>query len=302
MIRQKNSWSETLGQSRAWGQIAVFLLPPLAALIFLFVLPIALTVAYSFWTVNNDYQLVRTASLVNYELIVSDPLYRDTLLGSIWMAFLTTVVCVFLALPLAWFIARRVPQKWRVLFIVGLIRPGWVSVLIRTYSMNLVLGESGLVNWFLTSAGLISRPLEILFTEGAVVIGLVYIYLPYTMVPIYAAIERLETPILEAAENLGAGPARRFLRIVLPLIRPGIVAGCIITFIPALGEYLVPNLLGGLQGIMFGNLIATAFQSFNWPLGSALSVVMLASIMLFLLAMFRFGERGRGFLGEEERA
>jgi spermidine/putrescine transport system permease protein len=144
--------------------------------------------------------------------------------------------------------------------------------------------------------------LEILFTEAAVVIGLVYIYLPYTMVPIYASIERLETSVLEAAENLGAGPVERFLRVVLPLIRPGIVAGCIITFIPALGEYLVPNLLGGLQGIMFGNLIATAFQSFNWPLGSALSVVMLVSILIVLLALFRLGERGKGFFAEEERA
>jgi spermidine/putrescine transport system permease protein len=122
------------------------------------------------------------------------------------------------------------------------------------------------------------------------------------MVPIYAAIERLDTPILEAAENLGADPIRRFLRVVLPLIKPGIVAGCIITFIPALGEYLVPNLLGGLQGIMFGNLIATAFQSFNWPLGSALSVVMLAAIMLVLLGLFRLGGGARGILGDEEQA
>jgi ABC-type spermidine/putrescine transport system permease subunit I len=289
-------------RSSAWIQLAVFLLPPLAALVFLFVLPIAMTVAYSFWTVDNDYQLVRTASLVNYRRIVSDPLYLTTLLGSVWMAFLTTLFCVLLALPLAWFIARRVPSQWRVLFIVGLILPGWVSVLIRTYSMNLVLGESGLINWALTGVGIIARPLEILFTETAVVIGLVYIYLPYTMVPIYAAIERLDTPVLEAAENLGAGPVERFTRIVLPLIRPGIVAGCIITFIPALGEYLVPNLLGGLKGIMFGNLIATAFQSFNWPLGSALSVVMLAAILIVLLAMFRLAERGRGLLAEEELA
>jgi ABC-type spermidine/putrescine transport system permease subunit I len=168
--------------------------------------------------------------------------------------------------------------------------------------MNLVLGESGLLNWALESANLIARPLEILFTETAVVIGLVYIYLPYTMVPIYAAIERLDPALLEAAENLGAGPVERFLRIVLPLIKPGIIAGCVITFIPALGEYLVPNLLGGLQGIMFGNLIATAFQNFNWPLGSALSVVMLASILLILLALFQLGERSRSFIGEEERA
>ena len=291
-----------MGQKKPWGQLAVFLLPPLFALLFLFVLPIVLTLAYSFWTVDDNYQLVRTPSLANYERVFADPLYLGTLLGSVWMAFLTTVICVALALPLAWFIARRIPQRWRVLFIVGLILPGWVSVLIRTYSMNLVLGESGLLNWAMMAMGLLSRPFEILFTEGAVVIGLVYIYLPYTMVPIYAAIERLETPILEAAENLGAGPGERFLRIVLPLIRPGIVAGCIITFIPALGEYLVPNLLGGLQGIMFGNLIATAFQSFNWPLGSALSVVLLAAILLVLLPMFRFAERGQGLLGTGERA
>lgn len=289
-------------QSRLSVQLAVFLLPPLAALVFLFMMPIALTVVYSFWTVDNNYQLVRTPSLVNYARILADPLYLNTLLGSVWMAFLTTVFCVVLALPLAWFIARRVPQRWRLLFIVGLILPGWVSVLIRTYSMNLVLGESGLLNWLLTSAGVIARPLEILFTETAVVIGLVYIYLPYTMVPIYAAIERLDTPILEAAENLGAGPIDRFIRVVLPLIKPGIVAGCIITFIPALGEYLVPNLLGGLQGIMFGNLIATAFQSFNWPLGSALSVVMLAAIMMVLLGLFRLGAGTRGILGDEEQA
>jgi spermidine/putrescine transport system permease protein len=291
-----------LVQSRKWVQLAVFLAPPLAALVFLFVLPIALTVAYSFWTVDNDYQLVRTPSLVNYGRILSDPLYFSTLLGSVWMALLTTLFCVILALPLAWFIARRVPQRWRLLFIVGLILPGWVSVLIRTYSMNLVLGESGLLNWLFTNVGLIARPLEILFTETAVVIGLVYIYLPYTMVPIYAAIERLDAPVLEAAENLGAGPIERFMRIVLPLIKPGIIAGCIITFIPALGEYLVPNLLGGLQGIMFGNLIATAFQSFNWPLGSALAVVMLTAIMLVLLALFRLGAGGGGMLGDEERA
>jgi len=291
-----------LVQSRLWMQLAVFLLPPLAALVFLFVMPLLLTFVYSFWTVDNNYQLVHTPSLANYEKITADPLYLDTLLGSVWMALLTTVFCVVLALPLAWFIARRVPQRWRVLFIVGLILPGWVSVLIRTYSMNLVLGESGLLNWVLTSTGSIARPLEILFTETAVVIGLVYIYLPYTMVPIYAAIERLDTPILEAAENLGAGPIRRFVRVVLPLIKPGIIAGCIITFIPALGEYLVPNLLGGLQGIMFGNLIATAFQSFNWPLGSALSMVMLAAIMLVLLGLFRLGAGTRGILGDEEQA
>jgi ABC-type spermidine/putrescine transport system permease subunit I len=117
------------------------------------------------------------------------------------------------------------------------------------------------------------------------------------LVPIYAAAERIDPIILEAAENLGASPLKRFRRIVLPLLVPGIIAGCIITFIPALGEYLVPNLLGGLEGVMFGNLIVTAFQSFDWPLGSALSVILILSIALVLLPMLRFANLNRGLMG-----
>lgn len=267
--------------------LVALLLPPLAALLVLFVAPLLLMLAYSFWSVNDDYQLVRTMSLVQYEKVLREPIYLGTLLGSAWLAFMTTLVCLALALPLGYFIVRFVPPRWRVLLIVGLIIPGWISILIRTYSMNLVLGESGLLNWLLLAAGLVAAPLNILFTKTAVVLGLVYIYLPYTLVPIYAALERLDPALLEAAENLGASPARRFLRVTLPLIMPGIVAGAVITFIPALGEFLVPNLLGGLQGTMYGNLIATAFRSFDWPLGSALSVVLLAAVLACLWAFSR---------------
>ena len=147
------------------------------------------------------------------------------------------------------------------------------------------------------SAGIIEAPLRILFTKPAVVLGLVYIYLPYMLVPIYAAAERIDPIILEAAENLGASPLRRFRRIVLPLLIPGVIAGCIITFIPALGEYLVPNLLGGLEGVMFGNLIVTAFQSFDWPLGSALSVILILSIACVLLPLLRMANLNRSLAG-----
>lgn len=274
------------------------LLPPLAALVVLFVAPLLVMIVYSFWSVNDDYQLVQVMSLVQYEKVFREPIYLGTLLGSAWLALLTTLACLVLALPLGYFIARFVPPKWRVLLIVGLIVPGWISVLIRTYSMNLVLGESGLLNWLLLSLGLISEPLNILFTKSAVVLGLVYIYLPYTMVPIYAALERLDPTLLEAAENLGASPVRRFLRVTLPLIMPGIVAGAVITFIPALGEYLVPNLLGGLQGTMYGNLIATAFLSFDWPLGSALSVVLMAAVLACLWAFSRLANVSQGLMAE----
>ncbi len=283
--------------SPRWN-LAVLLLPPLIALTMLFVLPILFTAAYSFWSVNNDYQLVQELTLEQYAAVFGEPLYRNTLLNSVLMAFATTVVSVAIGVPLAWAMSRSFSPRTRILLIVGLILPGWVSVLIRTYSMNLVIGESGLLNWLLLSSGMIEAPLRILFTKGAVVLGLVYIYLPYTLIPIFASMERLDPAVLEAAENLGADPIRRFTRIVLPLIMPGIVAGSIITFIPALGEYLVPNLLGGLQGIMYGNLIVTAFQSYDWPLGSALSVVLLLGIGLALLAFSRLIDLKRSLLAE----
>jgi ABC-type spermidine/putrescine transport system permease subunit I len=278
--------------------LALFLLPPLLTLVLLFVIPMTLMVAYSFWSVDDNYQLVQHANLDQYAKIFAAPIYLSTLWNSVVMALLTTVCCVILALPLAWFISRSVEPRWRVLLIVGLILPGWVSLLIRTYSMNLVLGEAGLLNWGLESSGLTANPVQILFSKPAVVIGLVYIYLPYTLVPIYGAIEKLDNAVLEAAENLGASAMRRFFKVILPLIMPGIIAGCIITFIPALGEYVVPNLLGGLQGTMYGNLIATAFQSFNWPLGSALSVVLLLAILGSLFVLSRFADVNRSLLGE----
>ena len=256
-------------------------------------------VAYSFWSVDDNYQLIQNGNLDQYAKVFENPIYLMTLLNSVIMALLTTIFCVILALPLAWFISRSVSARWRVLLIVGLILPGWVSLLIRTYSMSLVLGEEGLLNWSLAVAGVTESPIQILFTKPAVVIGLVNIYLPYTFVPIYAAIEKLDDSILEAAENLGAGVFRRLFKVILPLIMPGIVAGCIITFIPALGEYLVPNLLGGLQGTMYGNLIATAFQGYNWPLGSALSVVLLLAIFGSLFLLSRFADVNRSLLAEQ---
>lgn len=271
---------------------------PLITLVALFVIPIAITASYSLWTVNDNYQLVTTPSFVQYRKIFTTPIYLSTLVGSMWLALLTTVICVILAVPLALIIGRSVPPRWRILLLVGLILPGWISLLIRTYSMNLVLGENGLLNGLMMGIGLIETPIAILFTPTAVVIGLVYIYLPYMLIPIYASVDRLDNSLLEAAENLGASHLQRLRRIVLPLIMPGILAGCIITFIPAFGEYLVPNLLGGLSGLMYGNLIATAFQSFDWPLGAGLSMVLLGIILLILYSLSRFADLSRSVVGE----
>jgi len=263
------------------------LLPPCLLLTALFLLPLALMVTYSFWTLNDAYQIEATWSLEQYTRIFADPFYLGVLLRSAWLALLTTVASLLIAFPLAYYLVRMSSPSIRVLLLVALIVPGWVSVLIRTYAWNMVIGEAGLLNYLLLGAGLIDAPIRILFTETAVVIGLIYIYLPYMLVPVYASLDRLDPSLLEAAENLGAGPAARFWRVILPLSLPGIAAGSIITFIPALGEYLVPNLLGGLRGQMYANLITQAFSDFNWPLGAALGVVLGASVLILLLVLGR---------------
>lgn len=281
------------------GQLACLLMPPLLTLLILFVAPISLMAVYGFWAIDDNYLIQQSLQLTQYEKIVHDPLYLGTLLSSAGMALMTTIGALILALPLAYYVVRFVSPRWRILLILALIVPGWISVLIRTYSWNLVIGEAGLMNWVLLSAGLIDEPIRLLFTKAAVVIGLIYIYLPYMLVPIYASIERLDDSILEAAENLGAGPVRRFLHVTLPLIAPGIVAGCVITFIPAMGEYVVPNMLGGLKGMMYGNLITTAFSNFDWPFGSALSMVLLVSILACLLIVSRFLNLNRSVMGHD---
>jgi spermidine/putrescine transport system permease protein len=281
------------------GQLAVLLVPPLLTLLVLFVAPISLMAVYGFWATDENYLIQPTLQLTQYQRIFHDPLYLGTLASSAGMALMTTVGALALALPLAYYLVRFVPPRWRVLMVLAVIVPGWVSVLIRTYSWNLVIGEAGLMNWILLSAGLVREPVRLLFTKTSVVIGLVYIYLPYMLVPIYASIERLDNSVLEVAESLGADPLRRFLYVTLPLIAPGIVAGCVITFIPAVGEYLVPNMLGGLKGVMYGNLITTAFSNFDWPFGSALSMVLLASILACLLVVGRFLDISRSIMSQQ---
>jgi len=255
------------------GVVVALLAVPLTALVVLFVAPLSFMAVYSFWAIDNSYQLQRTFQLTQYEQVFTTGPYLAMLGRSAWLAALTTLASLAIALPLAYAIARLVPPRYRVLLLIALIIPGWVSVLIRTYAWTLVIGESGLLNYLLIHAGLIEKPLQILFTKTAVVMGLVYIYLPYMLVPIYAALERLDPALLEAAENLGAGPVERFVKVTLPLIAPGIVAGSIITFIPA------------------------AFENFNWPLGSALSMTLLASLLITLAVMGRFVDVKRLFSG-----
>ena len=206
-----------------------------------------------------------------------------------WISALCTIICVALGFPLALYIARAGRHKTLLLNLVML--PFWTSFLIRTYAWMFLLRDTGLVNSTLQALHIIQSPLPLLFNTGAVILGLVYGYLPYMVLPLFAAIEKLDGTVLDAAADLGARPLIATLRITLPLAKPGIIAGCLLVFIPCLGAYLTPDLMGGGKTVMIGNLIQNQFTTArDWPFGSAVSVVLMALTLLVALLIRRRSE------------
>ena len=214
---------------------------------------------------------------------------------SIGLAALTTVVCLIAGYPLAFFISTRRRRLIQQITLFLVILPFWTNFLIRTYAWRILLGEAGTINGLLISLGLISEPLSLLNTQFAVVVGLVYGFLPFMVLPIYASVERFNFRYVDAAHDLGANDVRTFLRVVLPLTMPGVLAGCALVFIPSVGAFVTPDLLGGTKGLMIGNLINNQFGgSGNMPLGSALSIVMMAVVMLSLMLYVFANRRNTG--------
>ena len=206
---------------------------------------------------------------------------------SVKLSVLTTLLAFAMGLPTAWFIATRPPRTRAVwLFLVTI--PFWTNLLIRSFAIMEVIRNGGLLNTALLGLGLIETPIQILYTDAAVLIGMVYVYLPLMVLPLYAAIDRFDMRLLEAAYDLYASRWRALTRVVLPVIRPGIVAGGILVFVPSLGAYVTPRLLGGGRNMMIGNFIELQFgQGRNWPLGAALSLVLLGIVLLALIALTR---------------
>ena len=210
---------------------------------------------------------------------------------SAWLSLATTAITFALGLPTAWFIATR-PARSRPLWLFLITIPFWTNILIRTFAILELIRNEGVINAALLGLGLIEAPLQILFTNTAVLIGMAYVYLPLMVLPLFAAIDRFDRRLLEAGFDLYAGRWTVLRRIVLPVIRPGIVAGCILVFIPSLGAYVTPRVLGGGNNLMLGNLIELQFgQGRNWPLGSALSIALLGLVMAALLLYVRAAER-----------
>jgi spermidine/putrescine transport system permease protein len=244
----------------------------LAWLILFAVLPLGLLAIYSFCQRDEIGRVVFSFSWESYARVL-DPRYLSILGRSLGYAAATTALCLLLGYPAAFYIARREPRLRQRLLLLVMI-PFWTSFLIRTYAWIQILKDHGLLNTVLQSVRLISAPVEWLYTPTAVAIGLVYTFLPFMILPIFASAEKLDRDLLEAAHDLGAGPLRVFSTVAIPLTKPGIAAGVILVFVPAIGMFAVTDLLGGAQVPLIGNVIQNQFlQARNWPFGAALGVV-----------------------------
>lgn len=247
-----------------------------------FVVPLIIVLIVSFMTRTSGGLPELPFTVEHYERTLG--IFSIVLWRSIGLAALTTVICLLIGYPLAFFISSRSSRLFQQICLFLVILPFWTNFLIRTYAWRILLGEEGTINSFLMSVGLIPEPLQMLNTPFAVLVGLVYGFLPFMVLPIYASVERFDFKFVDAANDLGANDVRTFLRVILPLTLPGVLAGAALVFIPSVGAFVTPDLLGGTKGLMIGNLINNQFGgSGNMPLGSALSVVMMVVVMLSLL-------------------
>jgi putrescine transport system permease protein len=227
----------------------------------------------------------------NYLRLCSDHLYAEAFLSSIRIAATSALITLLIAYPMAYGIARA-GEASRPMLLMLVVLPFWTSFLIRVYAWTGLLNSNGLINVLLLKLGVIDQPLSLLHTEFAVHLGIVYSYLPFMVLPIYGVLERIDWPLLEAAADLGARPVRAFLRVTLPLSIPGVVAGLLLVFIPALGEFIVPELLGGPETLMVGKVLWTEFfNNHDWPFASALAIVLLIAVLLPAAIVYRVARR-----------
>lgn len=258
--------------------------------------PLLLLVMTSFLAQDAQEFFRFAFSLESYRQLLN-PTYLEVILRSVHYAALTTIFCLLFGYPFAW-LTCRLPARLRLVVMVLMMIPFWTNSLIRTYAVRMLLGTKGLVNKALLATGLIDAPLKLMYTDTAVVIGLVYLMLPFMILPLYANIEKFDYRLLEAARDLGARPLRAFRTVVLPLTLPGVLAGCIMVFVPTMGLFYVAVLLGGGRKLLVGNLIQHHFLvSHNWPLGSAMSAVliimMVGLLILYAVVLRKFSTEKR---------
>ncbi|HBB85108.1 MAG TPA: ABC transporter permease [Sulfitobacter sp.] len=293
MAELSNTVSQRAARNR-W----LLLTPALIILIFAASGPLLITLFYSFLT-PGDYGGVEWKFSTDawFGVLMQRDIFDDTLgwsdahLSILWrsvkLSVLTTIACLFFGFPTAYFIATR-PKKQREFWMLLIIIPFWTNLLIRTFAILELIRNEGTINSILIALGIIDEPIQMLFTEFSIILGMVYVYLPLMVLPIYAALERLDFRLVEAGYDLYATRFNVLRRVILPLVKPGVIAGSILVLVPSLGAYVTPRVMGGGNQLMLGNLIELQFgQGRNWPLGAALSITLLAIVMVALLAYVR---------------
>jgi spermidine/putrescine transport system permease protein len=278
------------------------LAPGMLTILFIGIMPLSIVLIYSFLEPGDFGGVTWTLSFDAYvQLLFEEDIFDETLsfttdylqifMRSVGLGLFTTLACLLIGFPTAYFIATQPPARRNVwLFMITI--PFWTNLLIRTYAMLLILRDQGVINLSLMEIGLIDSPIPMLYTDFAVCLGLVYAYLPFMVLPIYASLEKLDFRLVEASYDLYATRFRVLKRIIIPLAKPGIAAGCILVLIPSLGAYITPALLGGGKSLMIGNLIELQFgQARNWPFGSAIALVLMVLVMLSLMAYLNSGAK-----------
>lgn len=276
----------------------ILLTPALAIICGVGIMPLSIILVYSFmspgpyagisWEPTFDawISLVLERDIFDDTLQLNDA-HISILYRSLWLALLTTVLTLIFGFPLAYFIATR-PARQRNLWLFMISLPFWSNLLVRTFAMMLFLRDDGYINNVLLLIGLIDKPMILIYTEFAVAVGLVYAFLPLMVMPLYASMEKLDFRLIEAGYDLYANRLQVLRRVIIPLVKPGIVAGCILVFIPAIGSWVTPKLLGGGKGLMVGNLISNQFgTSRDWPLGSAIALFLMLMVMIALIIYVR---------------
>ncbi|GAA5317126.1 MAG: ABC transporter permease subunit [Candidatus Pelagadaptatus aseana] len=293
MIKKLRSWLP----ARHWSVTSV----PYVWLLLFFAVPFLIVLKISFSEaqiamppfsdlVEFDGEVwVLSLNLLNYLYLLTDDLYVSAYMSSVGIAINSTILCLLVGYPMAYAISRM-PQSTRNIMLMLVILPSWTSFLIRIYAWIGIIKNNGLLNNMLMSMGLIDEPLKILHTELAIYIGIVYAYLPFMVLPLYTNLVKLDGRLLEAASDLGAGPVKTFLTVTLPLSKPGIIAGSMLVFIPAVGEYVIPELLGGSEALMIGKVLwQEFFNNRDWPVASAVAIIMLI-LLLVPIMMFHQSE------------
>lgn len=259
-------------------------------LILFVIVPTAILVVYSFCERDELGRVLFTFTIENFTR-AADPVYLRIFGRSIGYAAITTVICVAVGFPVGYFIGRASPANRQRLLLLVMV-PFWTSFLIRTYAWITILKQEGLLNGWLQSLSLPIGPIDVLYTPTAVIIGLVYAYLPFMILPIYGSAEKLDGGLIEAAYDLGAGPLRVFTSVIIPLTLPGIAAGALLVFVPAIGMFAITDLMGGARVPLIGNVIQNQFlQARNWPFGAALGVVFMALFAVSYLLLLRVSRR-----------